>query len=233
MPNEDHRVTAPPSKGPVAFWYAWIFMAMLIVVGLAIAAFVVSKDDRAAKASGVPVVDPPPTSASPLTTSVDEQTELVSRLREILAIREQAYHKRNPELLKEIYAEDCPCLGVPVQQRFLTSTNLRRSVTCAPARLSSGDPLASDTNAIHELISANYIWIGGEASIRVRRTERVTARMWMVIADFSSEPLRVETQSGRLIRSEPRGRDLFQFVLAKPAGSTQWLLGRASSYKDG
>ena len=172
------------------------------MVGLVIAAFVVSKNDRAAKASGVPVVDPPPTSASPLSTSVDEQTELVSRLREILAIREQAYHKRNPELLKEIYAVDCPCL-------------------------------ASDTNAIHELISANYTWIGGEASIRVRRTERVTARMWMIIADFSSEPLRVETQSGRLIRSEPRGRDLFQFVLAKPTRSTQWLLGRASSYKDG
>jgi hypothetical protein len=201
MPNEDHRVTAP-SKVPVAFWSAWIVIAMLIVVGLAIAAFMVSKDDRAVKGSGVPALDPPPTSASPSPTSSDVQTELVSRLREILATREQAYHTRNPELLKGIYTVDCPCL-------------------------------ASDTNAIHELIGANYIWIGGEASIRVRRTERVTARMWMIIADFSSQPLRVETQSGRLIRSEPRGQDLFQFVLAKPVGSPQWLLGRASSYKDG
>jgi hypothetical protein len=32
-------------------------------------------------------------------------------------------------------------LGVPAQQRFLTNTNPRRSVTFAPARLPSGDPL--------------------------------------------------------------------------------------------
>jgi hypothetical protein len=32
------------------------------------------------------------------------------------------------------------CYGVPAQRRFLTSTNPRRSVAVAPARLSSGDP---------------------------------------------------------------------------------------------
>ena len=55
--------------------------------------------------------------------------------------------------------------------------------------------------------------------------------MWIVVADFNSEALRIETESGRLVRTEPLGSDLFQFVLARPMGSTQWLLGRASSYE--
>jgi hypothetical protein len=63
--------------------------------------------------------------------------------------------------------------------------------------------------------------------------ERVTARMWIIVADFTSEALRIETESGRLVRTEPRGSDLFQFVLAMPTGSSQWLLGRASSYENG
>ena len=202
MPNDDNRATVPSTKGPAAFRYAWTIIVLLLVVGFALAAMLVSKDDQAVNAAGRPVLDQPSASASPSTTSIDEETELVTRLREILATREQAYDKRDPELLKEVYTVDCPCLE-------------------------------SDSNAIRELISSDYVWVGGETSVRVRRTERVTPRMWMVIADFSSEPLRVETKSGRLVRSEPRGRDLFQFVLAKPTGSTQWLLGRATSYKDG
>jgi hypothetical protein len=93
--------------------------------------------------------------------------------------------------------------------------------------------LESDSNAIRELIRENYVWVGGETSIRVRSSKRVTERMWIIVADFSSESLRIQTDSGRTVRSEPRGSDLFQFVLAKPSGSTQWFLGRATSYEDG
>jgi hypothetical protein len=113
-----------------------------------------------------------------------------------------AYRKRDPELLREIYTVDCPCLE-------------------------------SDSNAIRELIREDYVWVGGETSIRVRSSKQVTESMWIIIADFSSEPLRIQTVSGRTVRNEPGGSDLFQFVLAKPSGSTQWLLGRATSYKDG
>jgi hypothetical protein len=93
--------------------------------------------------------------------------------------------------------------------------------------------LESDSNAIRELVSNRYFWVGGASSFRVRHLERVTSRQWLVIGIFSSEPLRIETESGRLVRSEPGGSELFQFVLAKPQGSHQWLLGRASSYKEG
>jgi hypothetical protein len=36
--------------------------------------------------------------------------EVVSRLQEILQIREEAYRSRNPEMLRSIYSTDCPCL---------------------------------------------------------------------------------------------------------------------------
>jgi hypothetical protein len=93
--------------------------------------------------------------------------------------------------------------------------------------------LEGDTNAVKELVAKNYHLFGGTTSIRVRRVERVTSRLWLVIADFDSAPLRVETESGELVRQEPAGSDLFQFALAKPVDATNWLLGRASSYKDG
>jgi hypothetical protein len=93
--------------------------------------------------------------------------------------------------------------------------------------------LEGDTNAIKELLGRNYHLIGGATSIRVRRVERVNSRLWLVIADFDSAPLRIETEGGDLVRQEPAGSDLFQFALAKPVDTTEWLLGRASSYRDG
>jgi hypothetical protein len=158
-------------------------------------------DDRR---TTTPMGKAPISTTTPLrtTTTLDPQAELVARLREILARREAAYSQRDPDILKQIYTVDCPCLK-------------------------------SDSNAIRELVSEDYIWVGGETSIKVRRLERVTARMWIIVADFTSEALRIETESGRLVRTEPRGSDLFQFVLAMPTGSSQWLLGRASSYENG
>jgi hypothetical protein len=93
--------------------------------------------------------------------------------------------------------------------------------------------LEGDTNAIKELTSNNYHIVGGTTSIRVHKVDRVTERLWLVIADFQSAPLRIESESGDLIRMEPAGSNLFQFALSKPAGSTEWLLGQATAYKDG
>jgi hypothetical protein len=200
MSNEDRRVTAPLTKGSKTLRPVWTLIAILVVGGLAFAAFAVRDDGKVVRDSGGEVVDSPLTSHA--TTSIDEQTEIVPRLKEILAERQRAYRIRDPKVLERIYTVDCPCLE-------------------------------SDTNAIRELISADYIWVGGETSIQVRRTERVAARMWIVIADFSSESLRIETKSGQLVRKEPEDRSLFQFVLAKPRESNRWLLGRASSYEDG
>ena len=200
MSNEDDRVSAPWSKGSKALRPAWILVAILVIAGLAFTVFRVRDDGGPAESSQNEVTDSPSTSHT--TANIDERTELVSRLKEILAERRRAYRIRDPKVLASIYTVDCPCLE-------------------------------SDTNAIRELINEDYVWVGGETSIQIRRTEQVTARMWTIIAEFSSEPLRIETRSGGLVRKEAEDRSLFQFVLSKPSGSSQWLLGRASSYKDG
>jgi hypothetical protein len=91
--------------------------------------------------------------------------------------------------------------------------------------------LEGDRNAINELLRENYLLIGGSTSIRPERLERVNDRLWLVDATFYSAAARIETESGKLIRKEPAGRDQAQFAMAKPARSAQWLLGRATSFR--
>jgi hypothetical protein len=93
--------------------------------------------------------------------------------------------------------------------------------------------LEGDGNAIQELIDNDYHVVGGATSIRLHRASRASARLWLLIADFRSAPLRIETDDGRLIREEPGGSELFQFALSRPSGSNEWLLGRATAYRDG
>jgi hypothetical protein len=92
--------------------------------------------------------------------------------------------------------------------------------------------LEGDRNAIKELTANNYHMVGGTTSIRVKQTNQVTARLWLIVADFRSAPLRIEAEDNKLIRQEAGGSDLFQFALSKPAGSSEWLLGRAAAYKN-
>jgi hypothetical protein len=93
--------------------------------------------------------------------------------------------------------------------------------------------LEGDRNAIQELTDNDYHIVGGATSIRVRQVNRVSERLWLVIADFRSAPLRIEAEGNRLIRVESGGSDLFQFALSKPSGSPDWLLGQALAYRDG
>jgi hypothetical protein len=92
--------------------------------------------------------------------------------------------------------------------------------------------LEGDKNSIQELIENDYRMIGGATSIRLHRVSKASARLWLIIADFRSASLRIEGKDGRLIREEPAGSELFQFTLSKPNGSNEWLLGRATAYRD-
>jgi hypothetical protein len=93
--------------------------------------------------------------------------------------------------------------------------------------------LEGDGNAIQELIDNDYHIVGGATSIRLRRISKASSRLWLLIADFRSAPLRIEGEDGQLIREEPGGAELFQFALSKPNGSNEWLLGRATAYRGG
>jgi hypothetical protein len=204
MQFQDHPAAPPPpSRGP-SYRAAWVMAAAtaLLVVIAAVTVLMTRGDGEAAGSPTPTMPSPPQPTASPTTTTIDPQTEVVARLREILRVRDQALHDRNAGLLSAVYTVDCPCLE-------------------------------GDTNAIEELMGKNYRLVGGATSIRVRRIERVTGRLWLVIADFKSAPLRIETEDGEVVRQEPAGSDLFQFALAKPVDATEWLLGRASPYRGG
>jgi hypothetical protein len=92
--------------------------------------------------------------------------------------------------------------------------------------------LEGDRNAIRELVNNNYRTVGGATSIQVREASQINKKLWLVIADFRSAPLQIETEDNKLVREEPAGSDLFQFALARPTGSMEWLLGRATAYQD-
>jgi hypothetical protein len=174
------------------------FLASLLLVAL-LGAVQWSREDNAGRTS--PTVGRPSAEASTPSTAPETRAEVIERLREILQIRDRAFHERDSQQLEDVYTVDCPCLE-------------------------------GDRSAIKELITNNYHIVGGATSIRIRRTNQVNGRLWLVVADFQSAPLRIEDKGDRLIREESGGSDLFQFALAKPAGSSDWLLGRATAYKD-
>jgi hypothetical protein len=89
-----------------------------------------------------------------------------------------------------------------------------------------------DRNAIKELADNDYQLVGGATSIQVKEARQINGKLWLIIADFQSAPLRIEAKDRRLIREEPKGSDLFQFALSRPSGSSEWLLGRATAYQD-
>jgi hypothetical protein len=194
MTNDDPHVPPASPRRLVAL----VFVAVLLLAAL-LASVLLSRDvDSGVAASTLP---PSTTGAPPTITTGDTRAEVVGRLRKILEIRDQAFRDRSPEILNDVYTEDCPCLE-------------------------------GDKNAIQELIDNNYHIVGGATSVRIREVNQVSEQLWLVVADFRSAPLRIEAD-GRLVREEPGGSDLFQFALSKPSESTEWLLGRATAYRNG
>jgi hypothetical protein len=63
--------------------------------------------------------------------------------------------------------------------------------------------LEGDGNAIQELINNSYHMVGGATSIKLQKASQVNERLWLVIADFRSAPLRIETEDNKLVRGSP------------------------------
>jgi hypothetical protein len=93
--------------------------------------------------------------------------------------------------------------------------------------------LQSEERAITELLDRGYVWDDISTSLDVRSVKKVNNRMWIILALFSSKVLRIETESGKLVRQEQAGTDLFEFTLVKPRETEKWLLGRASVPEEG
>jgi hypothetical protein len=77
-------------------------------VSLTIFMTLIETDQSAGVVTPETLLAPAPTIAK---ISFTSRTEIISRLREILRIREEAYRLRSSDMLASIYSRDCPCLS--------------------------------------------------------------------------------------------------------------------------
>jgi len=88
--------------------------------------------------------------------------------------------------------------------------------------------LKSDMQIIQQMKTMGVIWEGVSTSIEVQKAERVNARLWILTTIVTGAPFRIEKESGQLIREVGKGSDLVRFILTKPSGHQDWLLGKGS-----
>jgi hypothetical protein len=88
------------------------------------------------------------TSTPPTATTISTRTEIVSRLREILQVRDRALLERDAELLSGIYTIDCECLQ---DGRTLISQLLRENIVWKGVRTDATVRSAEEVN--------NRLWV--------------------------------------------------------------------------
>jgi hypothetical protein len=89
--------------------------------------------------------------------------------------------------------------------------------------------LTDGKSLIQQLRRENIVWKGVSTGIAIQSVEEVNDRLWVVVAIVTTPPVRIETESGSLIRIVPAERNRVRFALAKPTNEEEWLLGHASS----
>jgi hypothetical protein len=88
--------------------------------------------------------------------------------------------------------------------------------------------LKAGRDAIAALKRENIIWRDRSISIEIQSTKRINDRLWEVSALFKSEPFRIETEVGRLVRESPAERLRYRFLLVRISKQEPWRLGSAS-----
>jgi hypothetical protein len=201
MQFDDHPAPPPPTpRGPSrrAAWLAAAAVALLVVV--VVVTVVVNRSDEVTHS---PAPDPlsPRATAAP-TTTINTQTEVVARLREILIVRDRALLSRDVSLLDGIYTVDCNCLK-------------------------------DGRTTIRRLRQEKVVWKGLLTRLTVQQIQRVNGRLWTVIGELSTPAVRIESESGKLVRVIPPERNQLRFAMARPVDVDEWLLGHVSLLNKG
>jgi hypothetical protein len=89
--------------------------------------------------------------------------------------------------------------------------------------------LKAGRTLITQLRKERIVWKGVETNIAIRSSEKVNDRLWIIIATVRTPPVRVETETGRLVRVVPPEQNVVRFALARPRNEEDWLLGHASN----
>jgi hypothetical protein len=195
MPNEDHRASPSPKDATRRYLLLGALSA-LVIVGVAL--FVLTRDDDLAATSPSATSRPVTTAAPSPTKDPSSKSEIITRLREILQVREQAFKERDASLFDEVYASTCPCLR-------------------------------AGRDAIAALKKENIRWRNRSVSIKVQSAKSISDNLWEVVALFSAESFRIETEEGILVRQAPEEHLRYRFLLVRNSGLEPWRLGNASS----
>jgi hypothetical protein len=110
MPKDNHSQTPPRRASEVASHRARFYVGALalVVASIVIAGAVISRDSESASSSATS--NAPEGSTTTTSVPVSRRTEVTSRLREILAIRDRALVARDAQRLSDVYTIDCECL---------------------------------------------------------------------------------------------------------------------------
>ncbi len=68
-----------------------------------------------------------------------------------------------------------------------------------------------------------------KTSIVVKSANEVNDRLWIVVATVRTPSVRIETETGQLVRIVPPEQNIVRFALARPPNEEEWLLGHASN----
>jgi hypothetical protein len=93
--------------------------------------------------------------------------------------------------------------------------------------------LRGDGAAIKQLLKDDAVWVGASTSVRITKVEKVSDKVWVVIANFDASAFRIETESGTLVRAVEGRSELFRFVLARASDREELLLGFAGPVDQG
>jgi hypothetical protein len=100
MNPDDHPAPPPPTpSGPSRRVTAFAVVTVALTLVVAVAVVLTIRGDGDAAGSSPSQPPPPQPSAAATTTTLDPKTEVVARLREILRVRDRAFHDRDAELL--------------------------------------------------------------------------------------------------------------------------------------
>jgi len=89
--------------------------------------------------------------------------------------------------------------------------------------------LRAGRDAIAALRKEKILWKDRSISIEVQSAKNINNRLWEVVALFTSDSFRIETEEGTLVREAPAERLRYRFLLVRASDSEPWLLGGASS----
>jgi hypothetical protein len=93
--------------------------------------------------------------------------------------------------------------------------------------------LQDGRTAIQRLRQERVVWKGLSTRLAVQQIEHINDRLWTITGVLSTTAVRIERESGELVRVIPPERNQLRFALAKPLDANEWQLGHVTLLNEG